>query len=343
MVYASLFVLIVSVVASGYRAPERTNGVSNANAVVNTNSVNPSVDEVIAANIAATAAQTANLSIALNVAELATSTQIKSDFVQADDTSISKPQILPAGSDRREVINYTVKSGDTVSSIAAKFGLLKNTIKWSNDLVSDTISKGKVLKILPTNGVLYAVKSGDTLQSIGEKYRVDTTRVVLFNDLEGGLKVGQKIVLPGATLPSSERPGYVVETTFYTGYSSGFSSGRTWHIKTGTPNRGNYAYGNCTSYVYDRRVELGLPVGANWGNAGTWAMAARGASLRVDKSPSVGAIIQDWGHVAIVEDILPNGDLSLSEMNAFVSGGGYNQVSGRILPAANIGQYLFIH
>jgi surface antigen len=49
------------------------------------------------------------------------------------------------------------------------------------------------------------------------------------------------------------------------------------------------------------------------------------------------------GHVAIVEKILPNNDLSISEMNAYVPGGGWNVVSGRIVSAAVAGQYLYIH
>ena len=68
--------------------------------------------------------------------------------------------------------------------------------------------------------------------------------------------------------------------------------------------------------------------------------------LSVDHTPSVGAIMQNGGylgHVAIVESILPNGDLSVSEMNAYVSGGGYNIVSGRTILSGNVGQYWFIH
>jgi len=49
------------------------------------------------------------------------------------------------------------------------------------------------------------------------------------------------------------------------------------------------------------------------------------------------------GHVSIVESILANGDLSISEMNASVPGGGFNIVSGRIIPASVVGQYVFIH
>jgi len=93
-------------------------------------------------------------------------------------------------------------------------------------------------------------------------------------------------------------------------------------------------------------MELGLPVGSHWGNASSWDDYARQDGLVVNRTPSVGAIIQNdgyLGHVAIVESILANGDLSISEMNAYVSGGGYNIVSGRTVIAGNVGQYTYIH
>ena len=90
-------------------------------------------------------------------------------------------------------------------------------------------------------------------------------------------------------------------------------------------------------------MEMGRPVGAMWGNAGSWAVNARNAGYLVNRTPAAGAVIQDSGHVAIVEKVLPNGDLELSEMNARVPGGGFNIVSGRILPAGQVGQYYYIH
>ena len=79
------------------------------------------------------------------------------------------------------------------------------------------------------------------------------------------------------------------------------------------------------------------------GNAGAWATNARAAGYTVSRTPAAGAVIQDSGHVAIVEAVLPNGDLQLTEMTARVSGGGFNIVSGRILPAGQVGQYYYIH
>jgi len=203
---------------------------------------------------------------------------------------------------------------------------------------------------LPRDGIAYTVRDGDTLQKIADKYKADSSVITTFNDLEiSGLTPGLKIVIPGADLPATERPGYVAPVaaytggTYITGYSSGFSSGSTWRIKVGTPNNGAYAFGNCTAYAFDRRAELGRPIGRMWGNAGAWATNARAAGYTVSRTPIAGAVIQDSGHVGIVEEVLANGDLQLSEMNARVSGGGYNIVSGRTLPASQVGQYYYIY
>ena len=350
-IYASIFAVIVAVVAIGYRPPQETSAVANAASTSTTTSATDpgSIDQVVATSVAANLAETTNLSVAPNAAEFAASTQIQSQLSQPDSSVITKPQILQPTGENRATTTYMVKAGDTASSVAAQYNLSATTIKWANNLKSDALTVGSNLVILPTDGVLYTVKAGDTLQSISTKYGVDQTRVVLYNDLDvSGITTGQKIILPGGTLPTNEQPGYVppaAATTFITGYSSGFN-GNTWRIGVGNAcgyNCGGYAYGNCTAYAWYRRTQLGLAIGSQWGNAGTWASAASRAGLQVDHTPGAGAIMQDSGHVAIVESVLPNGDLSISEMNAFVSGGGFNIVSGRIVSAAYAGQYYYIH
>lgn len=349
-VYVSTFVLIVSMVFIGSSEPKNSSVTASALDVNSSNKVNQtSVDNVVATGVAASIAQAANLPIATSVANLAVSAQTKSDFTQADGMAISKPQLIESEGDNRSVTSHTVVAGDTVESLSIRYGISKETIKWANNLTSDTPSVGSVLRILPVDGVIYSVKSGDTVDSISTKYGVDKTRLVLYNDLDvSGLSPNTSIILPNATLPGNERPGYVAPVSatnfYYAGSGAGFG-GRTWRIGVGTPD-GPYAHGNCTLYAYNRRIQLGLPVGRNWGNASSWAANARTAGIRVDNFPSVGAIIQNGGylgHVGIVESILPNGDVSISEMNAYVSGGGYNIVSGRIISAGNAGQYLYIH
>jgi len=285
------------------------------------------------------------------VAELAVSTRVQSEFqnTSSDTSTISKPAIVQLSSASRNITSYAIQNADTVQTVAAKYNLSPETIRWANNLTGDAVAVGSSLQILPVNGIAYTVKDGDTAEKLAEKYKADASLITTYNDLEiNGLTPGLKIIIPNGVLPNEERPGYVAPVqqytaTFITGYSSGFSNGKTWFIKRGTANLGRYAFGNCTAYAFDRRAELGRPVGAMWGNAGTWATYARNEGYTVDRSPSAGAVIQDWGHVAIVEAVLPNGDLQLSEMNASVAGGGYNIVSGRILPASQAGQYMYIH
>ena len=356
-VYISIFAVIVMMVSIGYHEPKDTEVVANAaSANTSTKTDQTSVNDVVATSLAAGVAQSSNLPIATSVANLAVSAQTKSDFAQTSSVNTTKPQIIETAATNRAVTSYTAKAGDTVGALATKYGISAQTIKWSNNLTSDAIEDGKVLKILPVDGIVYDVKTGDTIDSIATKYGVDKTRLTLYNDLDvSGLVPNTSIILPAANLPENERPGYVApapayvaSTTTYTNYYAGSGAGfggNTWRIAVGTPD-GPYAHGNCTLYAFNRRNALGLPAGSNWGNASSWAYNAQKDGLLVNNTPSVGAVMQNgggYGHVAIVESIAANGDVSISEMNAYVSGGGYNIVSGRIVSGGNASQYLYIH
>lgn len=347
-IYASVFALTIAIISISYHQPKSETTVAS---VTNVSSVSQtSVDSTVASNVAAGVAQATNLPVAASVTNLAVSTQTETAYsAQSDGSSATKPQIIESTTSNRSVINYTVLAGDTIDSLAAKYNISKDTIKWANNMTSDALTVGGVMRILPINGVLYTVKSDDTIDSLATKYKVDRTRLVVYNDLDvSGLKVGSQIILPDATMPEDERPGYVAPVatyTYYAGLGTGFG-GNTWYMSTGTPDNGLYAHGNCTLYAYNRRIQLGLPVGSHWGNAVSWAENARIDGLLVNHIPSVGAIMQNGGgagHVAIVESIAANGDISISEMNAYVSGGGYNIVSGRIVLSGNVSQYLYIH
>lgn len=356
-IYASIFTLLVSVIAVGYRAPQQAsaNTTTVANAIEATDQ--PAVNKVLATDIAASVAHAAEMSVAPNVAELAVSTRVQSEFQSAsgDSSTISKPTIVGVSAAGRNITTYEAQAGDTAQSVAAKYGLTPETIKWANDLRGDAIAAGSTLQILPRDGIAYTVREGDTIEKLAEKYKSDASSITTYNDLElNGLTAGLKIIIPNGVLPNEERPGFVAPrravsnfgSSYVTGYSSGFSGGNTWNIGRGIGASGGYAYGNCTAYAHWRRAQMGKPVQSQWGNASSWAINATRAGYTVNRTPSVGAVIQNgggYGHVAIVERILPNGDLELSEMNASVAGGGYNVISGRILPASSIHQYAYIH
>ena len=359
MVYGGVFGAIVAVMAFGYQAPqEATAEVTTANATqtpVTTPIVveGDAVDKLIATDIASNIAEQTNMPVADNVAERAASLAIESTLAQTDDTAIIKPQIVQPTASSRDIVVYTVKKGDTMDTIANAYGVSTKTIRWANDKTNNNISTGDKIKVPPVDGVLYKVKSGDTLDKLASTYGANKARIVSFNDLElSGLKPGRKIVIPGGNLPASQQPGYTAPqpAPIVQNYGTGFG-GNSWTIKVGTAGHaGNgYAYGNCTRYAYDRRIELGLAVGTNWGNATSWSWYATNDPLSrftVNNVPGRGAIIQNgggYGHVGIVEQVKSNGDVVVSEMNAYVAGGGWNVVNGRIIPASQARYYAYIH
>jgi len=113
---------------------------------------------------------------------------------------------------RAEVIEYEVKSGDTVSSIAERFGVSVDTIIWENNFASDKvkIKAGQVLRVLPASGILHAVKRGETIYSIAKKYDVSAQAVVdwpyntFTNDETFALAVGQTLMVPDGVMPKKE-------------------------------------------------------------------------------------------------------------------------------------------
>lgn len=101
--------------------------------------------------------------------------------------------------------NYTVKSGDTISGIAKKFGLTNiSTLISVNDIGNvRQLAAGQKLKIPSIDGILYTVKAGDSLNAITTTYKTSLEAVLDVNDLTSEvLTAGQQIFLPGIALDS---------------------------------------------------------------------------------------------------------------------------------------------
>jgi surface antigen len=200
--------------------------------------------------------------------------------------------------------------------------------------------------------VLYTVKEGDTAESIASKYKADVNILIHDNNLElSGVTPGQQLIIANGDLPETERPGYVAprRTTVSAGVNYGNYSGGSGYASNLTAAVGNrYAWGNCTWYAYERRAQLGAPIGSFWGNASTWAYNARLAGIAVDGNPTPGAIMANgggYGHVAIVEAVNPGVSVTISEMNAYRFGGGFNRIGRGDIPWGDAvsGYYQYIH
>lgn len=309
-----------------------------------------SVDKLAAASAVTNLAETAELPSAGDLRESETSLTIKKNLSQNDSEVITKPDIVkPDTSAARGISSYVTKEGDNIEKIAKKFKISPQTLRWANNTTSDAIEPNKTLIVPLIDGVVYTVKDGDTAQSLADKYKTSAERVVLYNDIDDGSKLtaGARIVLPGGELPETERPGYVAPrgrssygNSSY-GSSTTTSASRSW-LTASVGNR--YAPGNCTWYAYERRLQLGRPIGSFWGHAKAWSTSARAAGVLVNNTPAPGAIIQNtwggygYGHVGIVERV-DGQNIYVSDMNY----AGYNVISSRTIPLAEAGRYSFIH
>lgn len=106
---------------------------------------------------------------------------------------------------KKVITEYIVEKGDTLSSLAEKFGISINTILWANDLTKNSVVKpGQKLVILPVSGTLHHVKSGDVISSIAQTYKAKTEEIIAFNELknENAVYIGDIIIIPNGIMPS---------------------------------------------------------------------------------------------------------------------------------------------
>lgn len=105
-----------------------------------------------------------------------------------------------------EIIIHTVQDGETLSSIADRYGLQVTTILWENTLTEkSSLKPGQELRILPVDGVRHKVARGETIYTVGKKYGLDESQVQrivdypfneFLNDETFELVTGQYLIVP---------------------------------------------------------------------------------------------------------------------------------------------------
>ncbi|SEC60285.1 LysM repeat-containing protein [Paramicrobacterium humi] len=153
---------------------------------------------------------------------------------------------------------YTVRSGDTVSRIAAKYGVATQSVLTANKLGwNSLIFPGQKLSIpgasssspapaaakptskpaaKPSSGGSYTVKSGDTVSRIAAKHGVSTQSVLTANKLGWSSIIypGQKLTIPGSSTASTSAPAKPSAP------SKGTSSSNSNASKGGSSASGSY-------------------------------------------------------------------------------------------------------
>lgn len=295
------------------------------------------LDTLSSADVAVHVARLTQLDESTAVTNKADTVNAELVVTSSDDKVIAKPQIVSTSlKSNKDIRKYVTVSGDTVSSIATKFGVTSDTIRLSNNVSGEALAVGKELLISPVNGIVYVVKAGDTADSIASRFRADRAQVIAFNDAEvGGLRVGETIVIPDGLQPQATRSG---------GYSSSYAQGGFAFGGSAIYGGNGYDYGWCTWHAANRRNQIGRPIPTNLGNAISWLGAARAAGLATGSEPRDGAVlyhtnIGGLGHVAFVEKVNSDGTVLVSDMNYPIWG----KVTFRTLSPGEASSYRYIY
>nr|MDD3720613.1 LysM peptidoglycan-binding domain-containing protein [Candidatus Gracilibacteria bacterium] len=276
-------------------------------------------------------------------------------FESEDGNFLSVNTILKGDRDlsgSNEIINYDVKNGDSIASIASKFGVSRNSIYWANNFSDNVvIHPGDKIKVPPVSGLIHEIKKGDTISTIAKKYGVDEEKILKQNLLtsEDPIKVGDELVIPGGikeVIPVIKQSNKLLtkkstKTTqkyAQTGYSYSNSSIAEYveeegeYILTKVSPQRSFYWGNCTRYVAQYK-------NVTWGgNAKDWLRNAEASGVATGTNPKSGAIVvfngkgynPRYGHVGIVTSV-KGGNIIVKDMNYRA----LNEVTVRKVPVSD--------
>ena len=98
---------------------------------------------------------------------------------------------------------YVVVSGDSLYKIANQFNTTVDEIKQLNNLTTNTLSIGQILKIpnlVNENYQTYTVVAGDSLYKIANRFNTTVNALIELNNLtSSALSIGQTLLIPKTT------------------------------------------------------------------------------------------------------------------------------------------------
>ena len=130
----------------------------------------------------------------LTVDELKQANNLTSNLI-----SVGQNLLIPKKEAETSTNEYIVKKGDTLYAIANKYSTTVDNLKSINNLTTDSLSIGQVLKVPSSalNDNTYVVKSGDTLYAIANKYGTTVDAIKSLNNLSSDiLSINQVLKIP---------------------------------------------------------------------------------------------------------------------------------------------------
>ncbi|NWG17559.1 MAG: M23 family metallopeptidase [Chloroflexi bacterium] len=153
---------------------------------------------------------------------------LNAPLLPADDTSslvvvrdMYNPFTIVPDRPRNQVIQYVAVRGDTIYSIAERFGIRPESVAWSNPRsIIRVLRPGDVINVPPVDGVFHQVVGSRTVGEIIASFKVDDPYAVLDSEYNNLFGVTPDTILPSGTwifIPGGEaeqitwNPGVQVE------------------------------------------------------------------------------------------------------------------------------------
>lgn len=136
---------------------------------------------------------------------------------------ITKGQVLTIKEDTTVPNTYVVVKGDSLYTIGKKFGVSPEELMRFNNLSSNILQIGQVLKIPTKNegiitpeNITYTVVKGDSLYTISKKYGITVDELMRYNNLSStALQIGQILKIP----TTMDDGGGIIITPIYENYT----------------------------------------------------------------------------------------------------------------------------
>ncbi|MGM0865417.1 MAG: LysM peptidoglycan-binding domain-containing protein [Bacillota bacterium] len=125
------------------------------------------------------------------------------NLLMSDKIYAGQTLLVPAHIENNDEHKYAVKRGDTLYSLAKRYGTTIKHLKQLNGMVSDQINIGQFLlvpaeQMQSTTGELYTVVPGDTLWGVANRFGISQEELSKSNDLKMDmLLIGQHLFIPG--------------------------------------------------------------------------------------------------------------------------------------------------